>query len=324
MDTYEEISVADNKLLDTDTQIIYNLIYMIRGKQVMLDSDLSMLYQVETKRLNEAMKRNKKRFPEDFCFQLTEEEYETLRSQIATSKLDEIELDTKERGGRRYSPYVYTEQGIAMLSAVLRSDVAIQVSIQIMKTFVEMRKYLAGNSMLLEKVNHIEKRQIQAEIRQENFEKLTNERFDRVFDYIEAHKEDNQKIFYDGQIFDAFSLITQLVQQAKKDIILIDGYVDVVTLNIMAKKKDGVNVTFYTLPSARLTTQDIANFNTQYPTLDVKRTTAFHDRFLIIDGVRGYHMGASIKDAGKKCFGINRIGDVGVINDLVSKAKITS
>lgn len=324
MDTYEEISVADNKILDTDTQIIYNLIYMIREKQVMLDSDLSTLYQVETKRLNEAMKRNKKRFPEDFCFQLTEEEYETLRSQIATSKLDEIELDTKERGGRRYSPYVYTEQGIAMLSAVLRSDVAIQVSIRIMKTFVEMRKYLAGNSMLLEKVNHIEKRQIQAEIRQENFEKLTNERFDRVFDYIEAHKEDNQKIFYDGQIFDAFSLITQLVHQAEKDIILIDGYVDVVTLNIMAKKKEGVNVTFYTLPSARLTTQDIANFNTQYPTLNVKRTTAFHDRFLIIDGNIGYHMGASIKDAGNKCFGINKIGDVSVINALVSKAKITS
>lgn len=219
MDTYEEISVADNQILDTDTQIIYNLIYMIRGKQVMLDSDLSMLYQVETKRLNEAMKRNKKRFPEDFCFQLTEEEYETLRSQIATSSLNDKESDEKEHGGRRKLPYVYTEQGIAMLSAVLRSDVAIQVSIQIMKTFVEMRKYLAGNSMLLEKVNHIEKRHIQAEIRQENFEKLTNERFDRVFDYIEAHKEDNQKIFYDGQIFDAFSLITQLVHQAEKDII---------------------------------------------------------------------------------------------------------
>ena len=324
MDAYEELSAVDNKILDTDTQIIYNLIYMIRGKQVMIDSDLAMLYQVETKNLNKAMKRNEKRFPDDFCFQLTEKEFETLRSQFANSKLEEKEKDTKEHGGRRKLPYVYTEQGIAMLSAVLRSDVAIQVSIRIMKTFVEMRKYLAGNSMLLEKVNHIEKQQIQAEIRQENFEKLTNDRFDKVFDYIEAHKEDNQKIFYDGQIFDAFSLITQLVQQARKDIILIDGYVDVVTLNIMAKKKDGVNVTFYTLPSAKLTSRDIANFNTQYPTLDVKRTTAFHDRFLIIDGNIGYHMGASIKDAGKKCFGINRIEDVSVINDLVSRVKITS
>ena len=323
MDTNDEIIVY-NKDLNIDKQIIYNLIHVVRDKQVMLDCDLAMLYRAETKNLNKAMKRNQKRFPEDFCFQLTEEEYTNLKSQIATSSSNNNEIEDNTHGGRRKLPYVYTEQGIAMLSAVLRSDVAIQVSIRIMKTFVDMRKYLAKNSMILEKVNNIEQRQIQTEIRRDNFEKYTDERFDRIFDYIETHKENNQKIFFDGQIFDAFSLITQLVRQADKDIILIDGYVDVRTLNILSKKKEGVGVVIYTFLGSKLTDQDITNFNAQYPMLNVKRTNVFHDRFLIIDGITGYHIGASIKDAGKKCFGINRIEDVRIINELIRKAKITN
>lgn len=211
-----------------------------------------------------------------------------------------------------------------MLSSVLRTGVAIQVSIRIMKTFVEMRKYLANNTLILEKLNGLETHQIESNLRYEAFEKATNERFEQVFDYIEAHKPDNQKIFFDGQIFDAFSLMTDLIRQADKEIILIDGYVDVVTLNILAKKKNGVNITLYTLPKSRLSTQDIMNFNAQYPTLEVKETKAFHDRFLLIDKKSGYHIGASIKDAGKKCFAINRIEDVGVIDDLIQRAQITS
>ena len=298
--------------MPAETVKIQNLIYVIRGKQVMIDSDLAALYQVETRRLNEAVKRNSSRFPERFCFQLTKEEYENLKSQSATSSLDE-----NTHGGRRKLPFAFTEQGIAMLSSVLRSEVAVQASIRIMDTFVEMRKYMSNASLLYEKMNAMEIRQIA-------MEEKTERRFEQVFDYIESHKQDNQKIFFDGQIFDAFSLMTDLIRQAEDHIVLIDGYVDVVTLNILAKRNPQVGICIYTLPSARITSQDIQNFNAQYPGLEVKRTTAFHDRFLIIDHTQGYHIGASIKDAGKKCFGINRIEDMGVINDLIQRAEITS
>jgi hypothetical protein len=308
--------VENDSVIESESVEIKNLIYIIRDKQVMIDSDLAGLYQVETKNLNRAMKRNLNRFPENFCFQLTNEEYEHLKCQNGTSS-----VDGNGYGGRRYVPYVYTEEGIAMLSAVLRSGTAIQVSIRIMQTFVEMRRYLANNALLLEKVNSIEIRQIESDIHHKTFEEQTNEKFEQVFNYIESHKEDNQKIFFEGQIFDAFSLMTELIQQANNSIVLIDGYVDVGTLNIMMKKKNGVNVAIYTLPSAKITSQDIKNFNAQYPNLEVKRTTAFHDRFLILDGTIGYHIGASIKDAGKKCFGINRIEDIGVIDELILRAQ---
>lgn len=193
------------ELVIADDIKIQNLIYNVRGKQVMLDSDLAMLYQVETKRLNEAVKRNILRFPESFRFQLTNEEFEFLRSQFATSKPDEM---IEERGGRRYMPYVFTEQGIAMLSAVLRSEIAIKVSIRIMETYVEMRKYLANNSLLIDKVNHLEARQIESDLQRQAFEQRTDERFEQVFAYIADHEESNQKVFYDGQIFDAFNLLT--------------------------------------------------------------------------------------------------------------------
>ena len=300
-------------MVEASTEQIQNLIYVIRGKQVMIDSDLAMLYRVETKRLNESVKRNIDRFPSHFRFQLSEEEASSLRSQIATSKLTE----ENGKGGRRYLPYAYTEQGIAMLSAVLKSSVAIQVSIRIMDTFVEMRKYMANTSLIYDRVNAIEVRQI-------SYQEQTDRKLEQIFDYIADHKENNQKVFFDGQIFDAFALITDLIQQAGKTIVLIDAYVDIVTLNVLAKKKDGVDVMIYTLPSARLTAQDIANFNAQYPNLTVKHTTAFHDRFMIIDGTTAYHIGASIKDAGKKCFGINKIEDIGVINDLFQRAVLTS
>ena len=290
---------------------IQSLIYVIRGQQIMLDCDLAMLYQVETKNLNKAMKRNEKRFPKDFCFQLTKEEYDNLRFQIGTSS-----LEGSNYGGRRYYPFVFTEQGIAMLSAILRSDVAISVSIRIMKTFVEMRKYMANASLLYEKMNAIEVCQIA-------FEEKTDVRFEQIFDYIASHEESNQKIFFDGQVYDAFSLMTELVQKAEKSITLIDGYVDVSTLNIIAKKTTDVKVEIYTLPSAKLSKQDISLFNMQYPNLVAKHTTVFHDRFLVIDEMQGYHLGASIKDAGKKCFGINKIEDIQTIRDLLVKAKET-
>lgn len=290
---------------------IKSMIYVVRDQQVMIDSDLAMLYQVETKRLNEAAKRNISRFPERFRFQLTKEEYEYLKSQFATSSLEE----DYGYGGRRKLPFVFTEQGIAMLSAVLRSDVAIRVSIRIMDTFVEMRKYMANTSLLYERLNAMEIRQI-------NYQAETDERFERVFEYISEHEESHQKVFFDGQIYDAFSLIVRLVGQADKEITLIDGYVNVETLNLMSKKKSDVVVTIYTQKQTKLTKADVKNFNAQYPALEVKYTKAFHDRFLILDRTTAYHVGASLKDAGKKCFGINLIQDAGIIKDILQRLEL--
>ena len=292
-----------------ESKDIESLVYVIRGKQVILDSDLAMLYHVETGAMNRAVKRNQKRFPEDFCFQLTEEEY--LRCQNGISKDD----GESGRGGRRYMPYAFTEQGISMLSAILRSDVAINVSIGIMRAFVEMRKFLATNSLILNRVNELE-------VRQREYQKSTEERFDKVFQYIEDHAESEQKIFFDGQIYDAFSLITSVIRKAQKEIILIDGYVDVDTLNILAKKNDGVDVKIITYASARLTNTDVTNFNAQYPTLTVKKTQVFHDRFIILDGKTAYHIGASIKDAGRKCFGISLLEDPGMVSDLLNRLRM--
>ena len=304
----EQIQTTDNIPLKVETIDIRSQIHIVRGKQVMLDSDLAMLYKVETGALNRAVKRNKKRFPEDFCFQLSEEEF--LRCQNGISKDD----DPDGRGGRRYMPYAFTEQGISMLSAILRSDVAINVSIGIMRAFVEMRKFLATNSLILNRVEELEVKQLE-------YQKSTDERIDRVFQYIEDHAESEQKIFFDGQIYDAFSLITTIIQKAKSDIVLIDGYVDVNTLNILAKKNSGVDVTIFTYASTPLTKKDVENFNAQYPTLTVKKTQVFHDRFIILDGKTVYHIGASIKDAGKKCFGISLINDSSIVLDILNRLK---
>ena len=215
----EEITVQENKQLP-DIEIsevkIKNLIYVVRGQQVMMDSDLAMLYQVETRVLNQAVKRNIARFPEKFRFQLTKEEYDSLRSQFVTSN---------GKGGRRYMPYVFTEQGIAMLSAVLRSDIAVQVSIKIMDTFVEMRRFLASNALMFERINEMEVKQLA-------FQKSTEEKFDKIFHYISEHEESSQKIFFDGQIYDAFSLLVDLVSKAEKKLAQLfpsavkDGEVD--------------------------------------------------------------------------------------------------
>ncbi len=291
-----------------ETIDIKRMIFVVRGKQVILDSDLATLYQVETGAINRAVKRNRERFPEDFCFKLTEEEF--LRCQTGISK----GKNTKSRGGRRYLPYVFTEQGISMLSAILRSSRAINVSIGIMRAFVEMRKFLAENSLLLNRVEHLEN--IQHE-----YQKCTDKRFDKVFQYINKHNESSQKVFFDGQIYDAFSLIVSIIKKARKEIILIDGYANLDTLNILAKKKAGVETKLYTYMNTALTNIDVANFNAQYPLLIVKKTDVFHDRFIILDNKSVYHIGASIKDAGKKCFGISFINDRGIVTDLLNRLK---
>ena len=289
---------------------IEKLIYIIRDKQVMVDSDLAMLYQVETGALNRAVKRNIKRFPEDFRFQLTAEEYENLKCQSGISSLNE-----NGYGGRRTLPYVFTEQGISMLASVLHSDVAVNVSIGIMRAFVEMRRFIANNALLFERISNVELKQLE-------YQKQTDEKLEQIFEYISEHEETSQKVFFDGQIYDAFSLIVSLIQKAEKEIMLIDGYVDVGTLNLLAKKNDGVSVTVYTHQRTRLSNMDVQNFNAQYPTLKIKYTKVFHDRFLILDRTTAYHVGASLKDAGKKCFGINLIQDAGIIKDILQRLEL--
>ena len=293
---------------------LFVIYFNTQKQQVMVDSDLAMLYQVETSALNRAVKRNIKRFPEDFRFQLTKEEYDFLRCQFGISKTD-IENNADGRGGRRYLPYVFTEQGISMLASVLHSEVAVNVSIGIMRAFVEMRRFIANNALLFERISNVELKQLE-------YQKQTDEKLKQIFEYISGHEEVSQKVFFDGQIYDAFSLIVSLIQKAEKEITLIDGYVDMGTLNLLSKKSRNVSVTIYTQKRTRLTKTDAENFNAQYPTLEVKYTKVFHDRFLILDQKTAYHVGASLKDAGKKCFGINLIQDVGIIKDILQRLKL--
>ena len=305
--------VGDKALVMVDDREIQSMIYTFRGRQVMLDSDLAMLYQVTTSNLNKAMKRNIARFPERFCFQLTENEYENLRFQNGISSL------TNNYGGRRYMPYVFTEQGIAMLSAVLKSDIAVEVSLKIMDSFVEMRKFLLSNQELFSRLDKVELRQIEFEKKIDSKNADTDKKLEEVFDYIATTKEVKQKIFFNGQIYDAFSLMVELVEKAGTELILIDNYVDVNTLNILSKKKDGVNVLIVTSGKGNLTDKDIAKFNSQYPKLTVKISKDFHDRFLIIDRKEVYHIGASIKDAGKKSFGITKLEVEELTKSLLDK-----
>lgn len=290
-------------------EAIRNLIYVVRGQQVMLDSDLAVLYGVETKRLNEAVARNPKRFPERFCFRLTSSEARDVRSQIATLHPELGEQDS----WWRYPPRVFTEQGVSMLSSVLRSDTAVEVSVRIMDSFVEMRRFISSNALMFEQIRAVELRQLE-------YQRSTDERFERVFDYMESHEAPAQKIFFEGQVYDAFELLVSLVEKARHTIDLVDGYVDTHTLNVLAKKREGVAVAVFTSGKG-LTREDIDTFDAQYPTLAVHRTRAFHDRFLVLDGAAVYHIGASLKDAGRKCFAVSLIQDEGMAGALVRRLR---
>lgn len=283
-----------------DNREIQNMIYSFRGKQVMIDRDLAYLYNVETKVLNQAVKRNIKRFPESFRFQLSNVEKDELVTNC--DRFQSLKHSSS-------NPYAFTEQGIAMLSAVLRSDIAVEVSVKIMNSFAEMRNFLLSNSEMFARLDRVELKQLE-----------TDKKLEEIFYYIATSNEVKQKIFFDGQIYDAFSFIVGLIQKAKKTIILIDNYVDINTLNILCKKNKGVDIVIATAGKGSLSTEDIAKFNAQYPKLLVKTIAIFHDRFLILDKTEAYHIGASIKDAGKKSFGITKIEDVDLIKNLLNKA----
>ena len=278
-----------------ETDNIKNLIYTIRGKQVMLDSDVAMLYHYETKNINKAMKRNIERFPEDFCFQLTEKEVENLRFQFGTSSLEK-----ENYGGRRYLPYVYIEQGISMLAGVLKNEIAIQVSISIIRAFIEMRRFILLNGQVFQEIDDIKGQLLEHD-----------KKFDEVFDELQRKQESEfkQSIFFDGQIYDAYSLIIDIIRKAKQKILIIDNYIDDSILKMLSKKSKDVEVVILTSQNSNIRKLDIQKFNKQYPVLKLAYTNKFHDRFIIIDNKELYHVGASLKDLGKKCFAISRIDD---------------
>ena len=280
---------------------IKNLIYTIRDKQVMLDSDLASLYQVETKNLNKAVKRNMERFPVSFCFQLTEEETQNLRFQIGTSSLN--------YGGRRYLPYVFTEQGVAMASAILRSDIAVKVSVEIMEAFVEMRRMLISNASLFHRLENIELKQLKAD-----------QKFEELFKALESDKLHSEKgIFYDGQVFDAYTFVSDIIRSANTSIILLDNYVDDTVLTLLGKRNANVTATIYTKNISNQLRLDLQRYNTQYPPIEVEFFSNAHDRFLIIDNSELYHIGASLKDLGKKWFAFSRMDiDIFLLLKLLS------
>ena len=300
----EENKLAiQNELTNED---IKNLIYTIKGKQVMLDSDVARLYHYETKNVNKAVKRNIDRFPEEFCFQLTENEFETLRFQIGTSKQN-LKIDDELRGGRRYLPYVFTEQGIAMLAGVLKNDIAVRVSINIIKSFIEMRKFISLNGHVFERLTSIEYKLLEHD-----------KKFDEVFNQLQLEENIKQRIFFDGQIYEAYSLIVDIIRKANNKILIIDNYIDDSVLKMLAKKNNHVEVVILTSDKSNIDTLDIKKFNKEYPILKVAKTNKFHDRFIIIDNKEMYHLGASIKDLGKKCFGINKIEDKEIIEKIIN------
>ena len=302
-----------NENLISEENSICSKIYIVRGLQVMLDRDLAELYGVETRRLNEQVKRNIERFPEEFMFQMNDDEFENWKLQIVTSNSNKnivnlmSQIATSNRGGIRKHPYVFTEHGVTMLASVLKSETAVKASIQIVKAFVSMRHFVTNNSEIFAELKFIRQQQLETDVHL----KESDKKIDELFSLIDKYNvKETQGIYFQGQIFDAYAKFESFLAKAQKEIILIDNYVDLSVLQRLAKKKKSVNVTIYTDPKTKLTSQDVQSFNAQYPTLTLKYTTKTHDRFLIIDNSTLYHIGASLKDLGKKCFGFEVLDSV--------------
>jgi hypothetical protein len=289
------LATTSETSLDWTPQQVSSKIFLIRGQHVLLDNHLASMYGVETKALNKAVGRNLNRFPNHFRFQLTPKEWSDLRFQLGTSS------DT--HGGRRFAPYVFTEQGVAMLSAILNSKRAVHVSIKIVDTFVEMRRFFLQNADLFQKVERIEIRQLEhiAE---------SDEKFNKLFNALDGHlSSDNprQGVFFDGQIFDAYSLTCRLIRSAKKSIDLIDNYIDESVLTMLSKRNQGVSASIHMAKPSKQLQLDLEKHNSQYPPIHLQIADGWHDRFLIIDHQDFYHIGASLKDLGKKCFAFSKL-----------------
>ena len=272
----------------TSQKEIENRIFTIRDKQVMIDRDLAEMYEVRTKVLNQAVKRNSDRFPEAFRFQLSKEE----TSELVTNcdRFDSLKHSST-------NPYVFTEQGLAMLSSVLHSDVEVKVSIEIMNAFVEIRKIMLNHASLFQRMDRMETKQIK-----------TDQKLKIVFKALESKQVLPDKgIFFDGQIFDAYTFIADLIRQAKASITMIYNYIDDTVFTLFTKRKKGVAVTFYTRKFTKQLKLDAEKHNAQYPPVQLKELKVAHDRFLIIDKTDLYHIGASLKDLGKKWFAFSKM-----------------
>lgn len=278
--------MENNEIVSVNS--VKNRIYTFRGLQVILDGDLAELYDVETRVLNQVVKRNRERFPSFFMFQLTEQEYKNLMSQSVTSSF--------RWGGRRKLPFAFTEQGVAMLSGVLKSDTAIRISIQIISAFVAMKKILASNTLIFQRIDRTEQKLLEHD-----------RKFEEIFDAIQSKDVKPEKgIFFEGQIFDAYKFVSDLIRSAKKSIILIDNYVDDSVLTLFNKRNKDVQVTIFTKEISKQLLLDIAKYNSQYLPIEVKEFKQSHDRFMIIDNQEVYHFGASLKDLGKKWFAFSK------------------
>lgn len=295
--------MTGHPLVKTDD--IQSRIYTIRGVQVMLDSDLAEFYGVETKVLNQAVKRNIERFPQEFSFQLSAEENNSLRSQIVTIETKALRsqfVTLKNRRGKhaKYLPFAFTEQGVAMLSGVLKSAKAVQISIQVINAFVAMRRFLASNAEVFQRLGAVERKQIEHKADADH-------KFEQIFDAIEERSiKPKQGIFFDGQIFDAYQFVSDLIRTARKSIVLIDNYVDDATLILLSKAGKKVQITILTKTISKQLALDVKKYNEQYPEITVKEFRNSHDRFIIIDGKTVYHFGASLKDLGKKWFAFSK------------------
>lgn len=280
-------------LTQIDNQLVQSKIYTVRHTQVMLDRDLAELYGVETRRLNEQVKRNQNRFPASFMFQMTKEELQNWVSQNATSN--------REVMGLRKQPLVFTEQGVAMLSAVLKSETAVQVSIQIIGAFVQMKRFVNANTYLLERMQHLE-------FAHQQLANSTTQNFEQVFAALEAKTlTQEQGIFFNGQIFDAYVFLTDLIKSAKESIIVIDNYLDESALLMLTKRKDTVAVELFGKNKNQQFVLDLQKHNQQYPSIRYYPFDDAHDRFIIIDNQDVYHLGASLKDLGKKWFAFSKM-----------------
>ena len=277
-----------------------NIIYTFRGVQVMLDRDLAHFYGIENRALKQAVKRNPARFPDDFMFELSDSEIELLVSQnVIPSK--------KHLGGAR--PFAFTEQGVASLSSVLQSEKAIAINIQIMRAFVAMRRFIATNAQVFQRLGAVERKQIEYKVE-------TDQKFEQIFNAIEERSiKPKQGIFFDGQIFDAYRFVSDLFRTAKKSIIIIDNYIDDTVLTHLTKRHNTVSVTILTKTISKQLALDVKKFNEQYPTIEIKEFDNSHDRFLIIDDKTVYHFGASLKDLGKKWFAFSKM-DIGAAEML--------
>ena len=299
----DSVAKSGNQQLPVENKV-ESLIRVIRGQQVMLDRDLAELYGVETRRLNEQVKRNIERFPEDFMFQLTKEEFENWKSQIATS--NSIVMGARKR------PYAFTEQGVAMLSGVLKSSTAVEANIRIMRAFVSMRHFMVNNAAIFQRLETIEFNQLESNKVQTKIlahQEVQDHRIDEIFRRLdEGMYKPKQGIFFDNQIYDAYSFVSELVKSAKQRIILIDNYVDESVLTLLDKREDTVSAIIYTQQIRRQLRLDVDRHNSQYPPIEISVFRRSHDRFLCIDDTV-YHVGASIKDLGKKWFAFSKMED---------------